>query len=86
MDIIARVRVESYVQCAVRVQPGNVVARDRSAAVGRQRSKIAANKNLAIRLDDDDANLAVRIRVEAVERGLPAYRSRAANEQRGNRK
>ena len=37
-------------------KPGDAVARDRRSAVGRERGKIAADKNLAVRLDDDDAN------------------------------
>ena len=52
---LVRVRVEGGVERAVRVQPGNAVARDRRSAVGRERGKIAADKNLAVRLDDDDA-------------------------------
>jgi hypothetical protein len=41
-----------------------VVARDRRSAVGRERGEITADKNLAIRLDDDDVNRAVRVRIE----------------------
>ena len=55
-------------------------------AVRRERCKIAADKNLAVRLDDDDANRAVRVRVETVERGLPAHRRRAAPQQHRNGK
>ena len=36
-DDTVRVRVESGVERAVQVQPGNVVARDRHSAVGRER-------------------------------------------------
>ena len=42
--------------------------------LGEKRCKGAADKNLAVRLDDDDLNCAVRVRVETVERGLPARR------------
>ena len=73
IDNTVRVRVEGGVERAVRVQPGNAVARDRRSAVGRERGKIAADKNLAVRLDDDDVNRAVRVRIETVERGLPAH-------------
>ena len=65
-----RVRVEGGVERAVRVQPGDAVARDGRSAVRRERCKIAADENLAVRLDDDDANRAVRVRIETVERGL----------------
>ena len=44
-----RVRVESGVERAVRVQPGNAVAGHAQDA-----RKIAADQNLAVRLDDDD--------------------------------
>jgi len=71
---------------AVRVQPGNVVARDRRSAVGRERCKVAAEKNLAVRLDDDDLNPGVRVRIETVQRGLPAHRNRAARQQHRNGK
>ena len=64
IDNIVRVRVEGGVERAVRVQPGNVVARDRRSTVGRERCKIAADKDLAVRLHDDDANRAVRVRIE----------------------
>jgi hypothetical protein len=53
---------------------GDVVARDRHATVRRERCKLAAEKNLAVRLDDDDVNRAVNVRIETVERGLPAHR------------
>ena len=84
--LATRVRIEVGVERAVRVQPGHVVARDRRSAVGRERCKIAADKNLAIRLDDDGANDAVGVRVETVQRGLPAHRRRAARQQHGNGK
>jgi hypothetical protein len=65
------VRVESRVEGAVRVQPSDVVARDRRSAVGRERCKAAADKNLAVRLHDDDENRLVGAWIETVERGLP---------------
>ena len=49
--------------------------------LGESVCKMAADKNLAVRLDDDDVNPAVRVRVETVERGLPAHRRRAAPQQ-----
>ena len=55
---------------AVRIQPGNAIARDCPAAIGRDRCKAAADENLAIRLDNDDANRTIRVRIETVERGL----------------
>ena len=54
------------------------------SAVGRERSKVAADKNLAVRLDDDDKNLAVGVRIETVERGLPAHRRRAARQRQAD--
>ena len=63
-----------------------MVARNRCSAVGRKRCKIAPEKNLPVGLDDDDVNLAVRVRVEPVERGLPVDRRRAARQQDGNGK
>ena len=63
-----------------------MVARDRRRAVGRDRCKIAADKNPAVRLDDDDANHAIRIRIEAIERGLPADSRRAVRQQYGKGK
>ena len=83
---IVRVRVEGGIERAIRIQPGDVVARDRCPAVGRERCKIAADKNLAVRLDDDDADRAVGVRVETVERGLPAHSHRAAPQQHRNGK
>ena len=59
--------VESNIERAVRVQPGNMVARDRYSTVGRESCKIAAYKNLAIRLNDDDVNGAIRVWVETIE-------------------
>ena len=53
LDSIVRVRVEGGVERAVRVQPGNVVARDRAPPLGES-GKTAADKNLAVRLDDHD--------------------------------
>ena len=85
-DKIVRVRVEGGVERAVRVQPGNAVARDRRSAVGRERCKTSAEKNLAVRLDDDDDNLAVRVRIETIERGLPAHRRHAARQEHGHGK
>ena len=63
-----------------------MVARDRRSAVRRERRKIAADKNFPVRLDDDDKNPVVGVRVETVERGLPAHRRRAARQQHGNGK
>ena len=80
-----RVRVEGCVERAVGVQPGNVVAGDRSSAVRRERGKIAADENLAVRLHDDDANRAIRVRVETIERGLPAHLRRAARQEQSPR-
>src|SRR5204863_1392901 len=70
------VRVEGNVQSTVRVQPSNAVARDRRSAIRRKRGKVAAEKNLPIRLDDDDANCAIRVRIKTVECGLAAHRPR----------
>ena len=86
VDNIVRVRVEGGVERAVRVQSGDKVARDRRSAVGREACKIAADKNLAIRLDDGNPNYAVCIRVETIERGLPAHRRRTARQEHGNGK
>ncbi len=78
IDKAVRVRVESGVERAVRVQPGNVVARHRRSAVGRERGKRAAEKDLPVRLDDDNANRVVCVWIETVERGLPARHCRTA--------
>ena len=63
---------------AVRVQPGDVVARDRCSAIGRERCEIAADKNLAVRLDDHDENRAVRVGVETVECRLRSHLRRCS--------
>ena len=79
-----RVRVEGGVERAVRVQPRDAVARDRRSAVGRERREIAAKKNLAVRLDNHNVNHAIRVRIETVERGLPANRRAATSAGNGN--
>jgi hypothetical protein len=75
-----RVWVEGGVECAVGVQSGNVVSRDLPSTVGGERCKAAADENLAVGLDEDDANQTVGVRIETVERGLPAHRRRAARQ------
>ena len=43
-------------------------------------------KNLAVRLDDDDVNRAVGVRIEAVERGLRAHFDSAQKQQEQQRR
>ena len=62
------------------VQPGDVVARHGGSAVGRERGELAADQNLAIPLDESDADRAVRVRIETVERGLTAHRWRKSGQ------
>ena len=57
---------------------GQCGSRDRRSAVRRERCEIAADQNLAVRLHDGDANRAIGVWVETVERGLPAHRRSAA--------
>jgi len=42
--------------------------------------------NLAIRLDDGDTKLEIRVRIETIEHGLSAHRRRAARQQHSNGK
>ena len=70
IDSFVRVRIEGGVEGAVRVQPGNAVPRDRRSAVWGERGKIAAEKNLPVRLDHDHANGVVCVGIETIERGL----------------
>ena len=67
-DIAVRVRVKAGIKRAVRVETGDIVARDRRPAVWRNARKITADKDLAVRLHDNGANRVVRIRVKPVER------------------
>jgi hypothetical protein len=55
----ADVGIESRVDRAVRVETGEAVARDRSGAVGLQGREIAADKDLAVRLQDQRPHRAV---------------------------
>ena len=86
IDSTVRVRVEGGVERAVRVQPGNAVARDRRSAVGRERCKIAADKNLAVRLDDDDVeprrSRSDRNRRARIARAPPPRRQPAARQRK----
>src|SRR5262245_31203810 len=66
MDIIVRVRLESAVERAIRIEPGDVVAR-----LSDERREAAACENLAVRLHRDGKDISVRVRVEsAVERAI----------------
>ena len=69
-----RVRVKSGVKRAVRVQASNPVARDGNSAIGREGCKVATNQDFAVGLNDDDKHVAVGVRIETIERGLPACR------------
>ena len=69
------------IECAIRVQPANMVARH-----VQNGDRVAADKNLAVRLDDDNANRVVRVRVETFERGWPPRRPRTARQQHNNGK
>ena len=86
VDSAVRAWVESGVERAVRIQPGDAVARNRRSAIGRERGKIATEKNLAVRLDDHDSDGAVRVRIETVQCGFPAHCRRTARQQPGNGK
>ena len=80
-DTLVRIWIEGQVERAIRVEPGDAVARDRRSPVRRERGEPAAEKNLAVRLDHYDADIVVRAWIETVERGLPANVGRAAHEQ-----
>src|SRR5581483_11948138 len=65
-----RVRVEA-VGVAVAADAGDVVAGDAAAAVRLQRGEVAAEQDPRVRLDDDDRDVGVGVRIEVlVERAI----------------